>query len=129
MPLTVILIIISFPSPTLSFIPDLKHPFTLSCKSFPLKPFFFFFRTDYMIPQTCTVTSEHIRFYLLVFSVFTLFSCRFRAVQIKLTHVGFRAHVKLASRIVSYPMAQTCTGLCGSDDGTKTPSSRFSCFF
>ena len=59
-----------------------------------------------MIPQTCTVTSEHIRFYLLVFSVFTLFSCRFRAVQIKLTHVGFRAHVKLASRIVSYPMAQ-----------------------
>jgi len=23
----------------------------LSCKSFPLQPFFFFFRTDYMIPQ------------------------------------------------------------------------------
>ena len=34
------------------------------------------------------------------FSVFTLFSCRFRA--IKLTYVGFRAHVKIASRIVSY---------------------------
>jgi len=25
------------------------------CKSFPLQPFFFFFRTDYMIPQTFTV--------------------------------------------------------------------------
>ena len=37
--------------------------------------------TDYMIPKTFTVTSEHIRFYYLVFSVFTLFSCRFRAVD------------------------------------------------
>ena len=45
---------ISFPSPTLSFIPAF-----LFCKSFPLQPFFFFFRTDYMIPQTFTVTSEH----------------------------------------------------------------------
>ena len=33
-----------------------------------------------MIPQTFTVTSEHIRFYVLVF-LFTLFSCRFRAVD------------------------------------------------
>jgi len=39
----------------------------LSCKSFPLHPFFFFFGTDYMIPQTFTVTSEHIRLYFLVF--------------------------------------------------------------
>ena len=38
------------------------------------------------------------------FSVFTLFSCRFRAVLDKLIHVGFRAHVKTASRIVSYRM-------------------------
>ena len=51
------------------------------------------YRTDYMIPQTFTVTSEHIRFYFLVF-LFTLFSCRF--------HVSFRAHVKIASHIVSY---------------------------
>ena len=58
MPLTVILIIISFPSPTLSFIPDLKPSF--SAKISLLQPFFFFFRTDYMIPQTFTVTSEHI---------------------------------------------------------------------
>ena len=27
-------------------------------KSFSLQPFFFFFRTDYMIPQTSTVTSN-----------------------------------------------------------------------
>ena len=30
----------------------------LFCKSFPLQPFFFFCRTDYMIPQTFTVTSS-----------------------------------------------------------------------
>ena len=48
MPLTVILIIISiisFPSSTL-FHSRLKT--FLFCKSFPLQPFFFFFRTDYM---------------------------------------------------------------------------------
>ena len=43
--LTVILIIISFPSPTLSFHSRLKT--FLLCKSFALQPFFFFFRTDY----------------------------------------------------------------------------------
>jgi len=57
MPLTVILI--SFPPPTLSFIPDLKP-------SFSANPFhaayLFLFRTDYMIPQTFAVTSEHIRY-------------------------------------------------------------------
>jgi len=68
MPLAVIRIIISFPSPTLSFIPDLKPFF---CKSFPLQPFFFFLSTDYMIPQTFTVTSEHIRFHFLVFLFYT----------------------------------------------------------
>ena len=45
----------------------------LFCKSFPLQPFLFFFRTDYMIPQTFTVTSEHIRFYFLVFCTFLNF--------------------------------------------------------
>ena len=44
------------------------HYTFLFCKSFPLKPFLFFFRT-YVIPQTFTVTFEHIRFYLLVFFV------------------------------------------------------------
>ena len=56
--------------------------------------------------QTNTVTSEHIPFLLFSFSVL-----HFLAVvsvrQIKLTHVGFRAHVKLASRIVSYRNTQT----------------------
>ena len=49
--LTVILIIISFPSPTLSFIPDSKT--SLFCKSFPLQPFFFFSRTDYIDSPDC----------------------------------------------------------------------------
>jgi len=44
--LTVILIIISFPSPTRSF----TLGTFLFCKSFPPQPFFFFFNTDYMIP-------------------------------------------------------------------------------
>jgi len=48
--------IISFSSPTLSFIPDLK-PF-FSANPFPLQPCFFFFGTDYMIPQTFTVISS-----------------------------------------------------------------------
>jgi len=39
MPLTVILIIISFPSPTLSFIPDLKPSF--SEKNLPTAAFLF----------------------------------------------------------------------------------------
>jgi len=53
-----------------------------------------------MIPQTFTVTAEHIRLYFLVFSVLHFLvvgSVRL----IKLTHVGFRANVKIASRVVS----------------------------
>ena len=65
MPLTVIVTIISFPSPTLSFVPDLK-PFSANPST---AAFLFFFRTDYVIPQTFTVTYEHIRFYFLVVSV------------------------------------------------------------
>jgi len=53
------LIIISFSLPTLSFIPDLK-PFSANPYDCSL---FFFFRTDYMIPQTFTV-----RLFLLFFS-------------------------------------------------------------
>jgi len=34
-----------------------------------MQPLFFFFRTHYMIPQTFTVSSEHIRFLLFSFSV------------------------------------------------------------
>jgi len=43
----------------------------LFSKSFRLQPFCFFFRTDYTIPQTFTVTSDHIRFYILVFLFYT----------------------------------------------------------
>jgi len=68
MPLTVILIIISFPSPALSFIPGLKPSFSANPSHCSL---FFFFRTDYMIPETFTVTCEHIRFYFLVFLFYT----------------------------------------------------------
>ena len=50
------------------------------CKSFPPQPFFFFFSTDYMIPQTFKVTSSIGCFYFLVF-LFYNFSCRFRAVN------------------------------------------------
>ena len=77
--LTIILIIISFPSPTRSFIPGLKPSFSANSSHRSLS--FFFFRTDYIIPQTFTVTSEHIRFYFSVFFCFTLFSCRFLAVD------------------------------------------------
>ena len=37
------------------------------CKSFPLQPLLFFFKTDYMISQTSTVTSSIGCFYFLVF--------------------------------------------------------------
>ena len=71
----VILIIISFQSPTRSFIPYFKPSF--SSNFFPTQPFFFLqLQTDYMIPQTFTATSEHIRFYF-----FSVFSCCFRAVD------------------------------------------------
>jgi len=41
-------------------------------------------------------------FLLFSFSVFTLFLVVGSVRSIKLTYVGFRAHVKIASRIVSY---------------------------
>jgi len=64
---------------------------------------------DYMIPQTFTVTSEHIRFRLL-FSFSVLHFLVVVSVRlIKLTHVDFRAHVKIASRIVSYRIVNTET--------------------
>ena len=53
-----------------------------------------------MIPETVTVTSEHISFHFLVFCLHFLVVGSVR--QIKLTHVGFRVHVKITSRIVSY---------------------------
>ena len=65
---TVILIIISFPSPTQYFIPGLKPSLSANPSHTATFPFLFFFRTDYTIPQTFTVTSQH-PFLLFSFSV------------------------------------------------------------
>ena len=52
---------------------------------------------------TFTVTSEHIRLFTFqFFFCLTLFQLSVSVRQIKLTYVGFRSHVKIASRIVSY---------------------------
>jgi len=96
--LTAILVIISFPSPTHSFIPGLKPSFSANSSHLSLS--FSSSGLTTWIPQTFTVTSEHIRFF-----TFYFFCLHFLVVgsvqQIKLTRVGFRAHVKIASRIVS----------------------------
>ena len=56
-------------------------------------------------PGLFTVTSEHICFLLLVFlSLFLHLLVVGSVREIKPTRVGFRAHVKIASRIVSYRM-------------------------
>jgi len=77
-PPTVILIIISFAITHSLFHSRLKT--FLFCKSFPLQPFLFFFRTDYMIPQILLILLSTSVFYLLVFLFYT-FSCCFRAVD------------------------------------------------
>ena len=73
----------------------------LFCKSFPLQPFLFFFRTDYMDSQTVDCY-----FWAYLFLLFSLSVLHFLVVgsvrYIMLTHVGFRAHVKIASHIVLY---------------------------
>ena len=65
MPLTFVLIIISFPSPTHSFIPGLKPSFAANPSHRSLS--FSSSGLTAWIPQTFTVTSEHIRFYFLKF--------------------------------------------------------------
>ena len=63
-----------------------------------------------------TDTSRHIRFLLLV-CVFLHFLVAGSVRWIELTRVGFRAHVKIASRIVSHrivqPRRQTDATTCG----------------
>jgi len=87
-------------------IPSLTHFHSrlktfLFCKSSLPSLSFFFFVIHYMdSPRLFTVISEHIRFLLLVF-LFLHFLVVGSVRQIKPTHVGFRAHVKIASRIVS----------------------------
>ena len=54
----------------------------LFCKYFPPQPFLFLLHDSlHGFPRLFVVISEHICFLLFSFSVFTLFSCRFRAVD------------------------------------------------
>jgi len=74
------LLLFGIPSPTHSFIPGLKpFPANRSHRS----PSFLFLLRDSLhgFPRLFTVISEHICFLLFSFSVFTLFNCRFRAVD------------------------------------------------
>ena len=74
------------------------------CKSFPLQPFFFFFRTDYMIPQTFTVTSSIGCFYFLVF-VFYNFQLSFPCGRLSRLMWAFARTLKqhlVSYRIVSF---------------------------
>jgi len=91
MPLKFILIFISFPSPTRSFIPGLKPSFSAN----PSHCSLLFLLQDRLhgFSRLFTITSTNIRFLLFSFSVGSVR-------QIKPTHVGFQAHVEIASRIV-----------------------------
>jgi len=73
MPLTFILIIVSIPSPSHSFIPFLQN--------LPTVAFLFFIRTDSTDSPDITDTSERVRVLIFSFFCFPLFSCRFRAVD------------------------------------------------
>ena len=94
---TVILIIIGIPSPTHSFTLGLNPSFSAH------PPYLFLIQVSlYGFPRLFTVTSEHIRLFTFQFFCFYTFLVVGSVPQIKLTYVGFRAHVNIASRIVSY---------------------------
>ena len=71
------LLLFGIPSPTHSFIPGLNLPFLQILPTAALP--FFLQDSLHGFPRLLTVIAEHICFLLLVF--FTLFSCRFRAVD------------------------------------------------
>ena len=72
------LLLFGIPSPTHSS----RLKTFLFCKSFPPQPFLFLLQDSlHGFPRLFTVISEHICFLLFSFSVLTLFSCRFRAVD------------------------------------------------
>ena len=74
------LLLFGIPSPTHSFIPGLKPPF--SANPSHCSPSFLPLKYSLRgFPRLFTVISEHICFSTFIFSVFTLFSCRFRAVD------------------------------------------------
>ena len=74
----------------------------------------------YGFPILFTVTSEHIRLFTFQFFCFYTFLVVGSVRQIKLTYVGFRARVKIASRIVSYRIKTNVTLQCSKAVGDKT---------
>ena len=72
---------LGIPSPTHSFFPVLKPFFSTNLSHCIALPFFLLKYLLHGFPGLFTVLSGHICFLLLVFFVFTLFSCRFRAVD------------------------------------------------
>ena len=104
----------------------------LFCKSFPPQPFLFLlWYSLHGFPRLFTVISEHVCFLVLVF-LFLDFLVVGSVRQIKLTHVGFRAHVKIASRIVSYSLPRvqrhcgsSCSGLADSASNCGVRRPRF----
>ena len=95
---TVILTIIWYSITHSVFQPRLKT--FLFCESFPPQPFLFLLRDSvHGFPRLFTVIPEHTCF-LFFFSFSVL---HFLVVgPVRQIHVGFRAHVKIAFRIVSY---------------------------
>jgi len=77
--LPTVILIIGIPSPTNSFITGLKPSFF--CKSFPLQPFLFFFRTYCPHYVLLLLSISVLSFSFSVSVCFTLFSCRFHAVD------------------------------------------------
>ena len=72
---------------------------------------FFFLNIHYVDSADCLLLFLSISvFYFLFFFQFLHFLVVGSVRQIKLTHVGFRAHVKIASRIVSYYLSLFIAG-------------------
>jgi len=76
------LLLFGIPSPTHSFIPGLKPSFSANPSHCSSPSFLLLKYSLHGFSGLFTVISEHICFLLLVFSsVFTLFNCRFRAID------------------------------------------------
>ena len=84
-----------------------------------MQPFLFFSRLTTWISQTFSVTSEHIRFFTFLVFRFYTFYLSFPCGRLS-CHVGFRAHVKIASRIVSYRFGGTPSGIRGTVNNSNS---------
>jgi len=110
------LLLFGIPSPTHSFFPGLKPSFSANpshCSGAALP--FFYLNIYYVDSPDCLLFSFFLFLHFLVVG-----SVRY----IKLTHVGFRAHVKIASRIVSYRSVLSPLSI----QGLATPWTYFSLF-